>query len=127
MRPSRHQAQQIAVGADVVEAVIVNADVGDVRRHDVDGALGGRSPGTRLAGGVELQDGGAELEALRPFGPAAAGVLAADGEDGRTCVGRPVGFEGADLGGGEFEQAAHFRRQRAEAGSGLGVYHSPQF
>jgi hypothetical protein len=31
-----HEAEEIAVGADVVEAVVVDADVGDVRRHEVD-------------------------------------------------------------------------------------------
>ena len=32
--PFLHEAQQIAVGADVVEAVIVDARVGEVRRHE---------------------------------------------------------------------------------------------
>ena len=118
-----HQAEQVAVGADVVEAVIVNADVADVRRHHVDRSLAPDLQEFGVAGGIELQDGGAELEALRPLGPAAAGVLAADSEDGRT-VGRGPGlFDGADFGGGQFEHPADFRRERAQGGSGLGIYH----
>ena len=40
-----HQPQQIAVGADVVETVIVNAHVADVRRHQA--APSGVRPNSR--------------------------------------------------------------------------------
>ena len=34
-----HQAAQVAIGGEVVEAVVVDADVRDVRRHLRDGAV----------------------------------------------------------------------------------------
>ena len=75
--PFGHQAKQVAVGADIVEAVVVNAGVGEVRRHERDGSIAADFEELALAGGVELENGRAELEALRPLGPAAAGVLPA--------------------------------------------------
>ena len=83
-----HQPQQIAVRADVVEPVIVHADVGDVRRHDVDECASRPiSRNSLVAGGIELQDRRAELKALRPLGPAAAGVLAPTVNTGEPCAG----------------------------------------
>jgi hypothetical protein len=107
--------------------VVVNAGVAEVRRHDVDGAVAADLEEFGIARGIELQDGGAELEALGPLGPAAAGILAADGEDRRAVGGRPGLLDGTDFGGGESEQAAQFGPERAQGGSGLGIYHSPQF
>src|SRR5688500_12767467 len=75
-----HEAEKAAVGADVVEAVVVDAGMGDVRRHQLDGAAAARVERGGVAGGVELQNGGAELETLRPLRPAARGVAAVDGE-----------------------------------------------
>ncbi|MBA7588944.1 hypothetical protein ES708_31015 [subsurface metagenome] len=79
-----HEAAQVAVGADVVEAVVVDAEVGDVRRHGCDGVCAAQVQVARIAGGVELEDLGPELEALGPFGPAPGGVAALDSEDRRT-------------------------------------------
>ncbi len=28
-----HQAQQVAIGADIIESVVMDTDVADVRRH----------------------------------------------------------------------------------------------
>ena len=80
-----HQAQQVAVGADVVEAVIVHADVGEVRRHPLHACSACPiSRNSFVPGGVELEERRAVLEALRPLGPAARGPCAAHGEDGRA-------------------------------------------
>ena len=35
----QHQPPQVAIGADVIEAVVVNAYVAHVRRHEGDGAV----------------------------------------------------------------------------------------
>src|SRR5260370_22519242 len=93
-----HQAEQIAVGADVVEPVIVNAGVAEVRRHHVDGALAADLQEFRLARGIELEDGGPELKALGPLGPAAAGVLAAEREDRRAGGWPPAFLKRPDVG-----------------------------
>src|ERR1039458_9486068 len=58
--------------------------------------------------GIELENGGAELEALRPLGPALAGIPAADSENGRSVGGRPGFLDGADFGVGQSEHPAHF-------------------
>src|SRR3982750_4904723 len=62
----RHEPQEIAVRADVIEAMIVHADVADVRRHNCDCPLAADREELLVACGVELQNRGAELEALRP-------------------------------------------------------------
>ncbi len=53
-----------------------------------------------LAGRVELQDRGAELEALRPLGPATGLVATRDGEDGGAVRCIPGFVEFDDLRGG---------------------------
>ena len=63
-----------------------------------------------VAGGVEGEDRAAVLKPLRPLGPAAAGVLAFDGEDRRAAGRVPCLLDQADLLRGELE----------EAGEGLG-------
>jgi hypothetical protein len=96
-----HETQEVAVGADVVEAVVVDADVGDVGGHEVDGVAAGDVEEGFVAGEFELVGGGAELEALGPFGPAAGGVGALDGEDGGAEGGIPAVLEAVDFGAGE--------------------------
>ena len=91
------QTPEVAVGADVVEAVVVHADVRKVRRHPLERPGAPELQEAGIAGGVELQDRRAELEALRPLGPAAGHVLALDGEDGRAVLGQPATFEGVNL------------------------------
>jgi hypothetical protein len=58
-----------------------------VRGHALHGRVAPDLQEALVARGVELQDGGPELEALRPLRPAAARVFAADGEDGRSRAG----------------------------------------
>ena len=79
-----HQPQEVAVRADVVKPVIVNARVRQVRRHDRHRPLAANLQELALSGGVELEDGRAELKALRPLGPSPAGVPAAGSENGRA-------------------------------------------
>ena len=77
-----HEPQQGAVGADVVEAVVVHADVADVRGHEPLGLPPAEVQEAPLAGGVELQQGRADLEALGPLRPAPGRVPPVDGEHG---------------------------------------------
>src|SRR6185369_18067878 len=58
------QAPQRAVGADVVEPVIVDADVREVRRHPIQRPGAAEIEEFALAGRVELQQRRAELEPL---------------------------------------------------------------
>ena len=88
--------------------MIVDARMGEVRRHGGDRAGAAHLEEFGVAGGVELEDGGAELEALRPFGPAAAGVAAVYGADGRALRRVPGLGEREDLHGREIEQAVEF-------------------
>lgn len=91
------EAEEIAVGGDVVEAMVMDAGVGDVGGHELKGVGAADREELFVAGGIELEDGGAELEALGPFSPAAARVEAIDGEDGRAFLWGPGGFELEDL------------------------------
>ena len=114
------QPPQPAVGADVVETVVVDADVRQVRRHPLDGARPAQLQEFGVAGGVELQDGRAELKSLGPFGPAARLVAALDREHGRAGVGRPGCFERADLARRQLEHAIDLGQQ--VAGGEMAVY-----
>jgi hypothetical protein len=84
--------------------VIVDAHVRQVRRHAIDHAIARQLEELALAGGIELQHRGAELEPLRPFGPATGAVLALDGEHWRAVLGPPARLERSNLGGRPLEQ-----------------------
>ena len=50
-----------------------------------------------LTGGIELQNGRAELEVLRPLRPALGNVLAVPSEDGCSLPGAAVVLDGPNL------------------------------
>ena len=79
-----HQTQEIAVGADVVETVVVYADVADVGGHFSEGLLFGPFQNGLVACGFKLQNGRAKLKTLGPFCPASGGVLPGNGKNGRA-------------------------------------------
>ncbi len=106
-----HEAQQIAVGADVVEPVVVHPDVGQVRRHEVDGVAPADVEEGRVACHFILINRPAELEALRPFGPAARGVFALDGEDRRALLGIPAFLKPVDFLAGKREEPLDRREE----------------
>src|SRR5690606_15789605 len=87
----QHEAAEVSVGADVVEAVIVDAKMGDVRRHPLQRVPPARLEELRLAGGVELEDLRAILKALRPFRPAPGGIPSFHREYGGPECGVEVG------------------------------------
>jgi hypothetical protein len=95
---------QRAVGADVIEAVIVDADMGEMRGHPSEGPLASKVEELAVVGGVELQQRGPVLEAFRPLGPAAGGVAAVDREHGRAAAGGPGALDRGDLGCGQLEE-----------------------
>ena len=80
-----HQPPEIAVRADVVEAVVVDADVRQMRGHHGDGPLAAELQIPLVVRGVELQQHRAVLKALRPLGPAAGRVAAVDREHRRRA------------------------------------------
>ncbi|MDB6027473.1 MAG: hypothetical protein JWM68_3696 [Verrucomicrobiales bacterium] len=117
------EAQEIAVGADVIEAVVMHADVADVRGHLLDGGVATHGEELFLAGGIELENGGAELETLRPLRPAARGVFAGFGEDGGAGVGFPALVQGVDLAGGELEDFVGLREEFLGGERGIDLEH----
>ena len=104
---------EIAVGADVVEAVIVDADVGQVRRHAFDRPRAPQLEECGLAGRVELQQRRAELESLRPLGPPARAITAFDREYGRAVFRAPGIFDRTNLRGRQLEHPRDLRQQIA--------------
>ena len=99
------QSPQRTVGADVVEAVIVNARVREVRRHPRERALAAEIEKRRVARRIELQQRRAVLKSFRPLGPSARRVAPVDGEDGRAVPLAPRRFQRSDFSGGELEDA----------------------
>ena len=95
--PRTRQPPEIAVGADVVESVVVDADVREVGRHAVERPRPSQFQERALAGRVELHERGSELKALRPFRPAARAIAAVDREHGRAIRRVPGLLDRRDL------------------------------
>src|ERR1051325_1044943 len=84
-----HQAEQVAISGDVVEAMVGTADMRDVLGHVFDRGAPAQLEKRLVTGRVELQQGRADLEALGPLRPAPGGVAALDGEDWRAVRSPP--------------------------------------
>ena len=104
-----HQAQEISVGADVVEAVIVYADMGDVCRHHLDGFALADFEKRLVTSGVVVQEGRAVLKALGPFGPSLGRVAPLDRKDRRAVLRFPARFNVPNLRAGERPEALKIR------------------
>ena len=109
--PLAHQTQQIAVGGQVVEPVVVHADGRDLRGHPLHRFAPADLQETFVGRGVELQNGRAVLKSLRPLRPAARGVSAPHGEDRRPAPGLPRLLEAQDFLRRQLEQAVDFGNQ----------------
>ncbi len=109
--PLRHQAQQVAVGGDLIEAVVVDAEMGDVRRHVAPRAGHPQCEEALLAGRIELQDRRAEFEPLSPVRPAPRLIAAGDRVHRRP--GRPVeaGIDRQDLAARQLPHALDRRHE----------------
>ena len=94
------EAAEVSVGADIVEAVIVDPDVGDVGGHAAKRSLAADLEHRFVASGVVLEDGGAVDETFGPLGPAPGGVFAFDREDRGAVRLLPAFLEGEDFGSG---------------------------
>src|SRR5687767_128391 len=98
------QAPQVAVRADVVEAMIVHAHMREVWRHPRQRALLAKLEERIVTGRVELQQRGAVDETFRPLRPATSAVASVDGEH-RRAAGRPCLIERSDLHRRQLEHA----------------------
>src|SRR5262245_39961692 len=91
------QSPEIAVGADVVEPVIVDARMRQVQRHALERARSPELEELAAAGRVVLENRRSELEALRPLRPAPCAVASVNREN-RRAVGRiPPALDRVDL------------------------------
>ena len=77
-----NEAPQVAVCGDIVEAVIVDSDVGQVAVHIGDDVLPGNLEEGGLRGQIKTEQRIAVLKSLGPLRPTARRVLAVDGKDG---------------------------------------------
>ena len=105
------QAQEVAVGGNVVESVIVYSDVGNVRGHPLKRPVAAQLEKRFVARGVVLQQRRTVDEALRPFGPTARGVFAVPGKDGRGLAGFVILVDGKDLRSRRFPEPGDFLRE----------------
>jgi hypothetical protein len=114
---------QISVGADVVEAVIVDACMRQVRRHPLDRARAPKLQALPVAGGVELQQRGSELKPLRPFGPPARLIPPRHREDRSAVGGLPGALERLDFRGRKLEQPVDGGKQIGGAALPIDAQH----
>ena len=97
------ESAQVPVGADIVKAVIMDPDVGDVGGHAAERSLSADLEHRFIASGVVLENGGAVDEPFGPLGPAPGGVFAFNGEDRGAVRLLPTFLEGEDFRGGGLE------------------------
>src|SRR5690349_1207998 len=88
--------QQVSVGADVIEAMIVNADVREMGSHHAERSLTAKFEKTVIAGRIKLQERRAVLKSLRPLGPAFGCVASINREHGRRRTGWAALFNPLD-------------------------------
>ncbi len=117
-----HQAQQVAVGRDVVEPVVVHADVRDMRRHVPPRALAPDVEEPLVTRGIELKNCRAKLKALRPLRPATRGVFALHREDRRAVLGLPRLLDDEDFLRRKPEKAGDFREELLRGELGIDLY-----
>src|SRR5690606_17946796 len=76
-----HQPQQITVGAGIVEAVVMDAGMAYMGRHQFQGFCPSLLQKFFLSGGIKLQNGRTKLKTLGPFGPSTGSIFSAGGKD----------------------------------------------
>ena len=81
-----HQAAEVSIGRKVVETMVVDTDVRDMRGHAANGVVATAREAFLIARGIKMEDRYAVAEALGPFGPAARRVFSGNGEDGRSLA-----------------------------------------
>ena len=106
------KAQQIAVRADDIESVVVDAHVRDVARHVFEGIPPAVFQKPSVVRGIELQQRRSKHEPLCPLRPAARSVLSLHGEDRSPLLGIPRALQGTDLLPRKLEETFHFRFER---------------
>ena len=107
--PFVHQTQQIAVGAHVVESVIMHTHVADVRGHRADGSLASVLEHLRITVGVILDNRRTELKPLCPLGPAASRVLSLYRKNRRPIGRVPRRADSIDFLAGNGPKTVYFR------------------
>ncbi|SPE59382.1 hypothetical protein SBV1_3160016 [Verrucomicrobia bacterium] len=124
------QPQQVAIGADIVEPVVMHAKVAEVRGHPFHRGGSPTLEKGAVAGGIELQEARTVLEALGPFGPSARRVFPSHRKDRRTASRGPAGFQAIDFAGRKSKNLLHFRLKSFRGQLGINFEHwqlqSPQ-
>jgi hypothetical protein len=104
-----HQPAQISVGADVVESMVVNTEVADMRGHVVECPFAADVQKPFVSSGVELQDRRPKLKPLCPLGPTPRGIAPFNREYGCSTGGFPSLLQLPNLLTGEFEEFVKLR------------------
>src|SRR5947208_7994180 len=110
-----HQAPKVSVSRNVVEAMIVNAGVGNMSGHPSNRVVSANLQKALLACGIELQQGRAELESLCPISPTSRGVFSFSGKDWRCVLPFPIFFDVEDFRRGNIEEPLDFRPELLRA------------
>ena len=91
--PLAHQPPEISVSGNIIEPMIMDADVRNMWRHEFNSFRPANLEESLLARGVELEQSRAELESLRPFSPPPRGIFALRSEDRRSSARVPGFFD----------------------------------
>ena len=117
------QPPQGPVGADVVEAVIVHADVREVRRHPAEGARPSQLEERAIAGRIKLQERRAVDEAFASIRSTRARCIVPSTVKTGAPLDDPRAIERQDLRGRQFEHPVDCRKQIAGRARAVAANH----
>src|SRR5207249_2008667 len=121
--PFARKPRQIAVSADVIEPVIVDADVRNMRGHDSDRVAPAVLQEPVLARGIKFEQRRPELESLRPLRPSVRRIDPAHGEH-RSSVRRVPGLvDASDLSCRKLKEALELRSEAFGSEIRIGADH----
>ena len=107
------QTPEVSISADVVEPMVMHADVRKMRGHQAKRPIAADAEHFLITGGIILENRRTILESLGPLGPSPRGIFSLDGKDGRSVGILPAFFQGGYLGCGGFKNLV---RRRFECG-----------
>ena len=107
-----HQAAEVSIGREVVETMVVDADVRDMRGHAANGVIATAGEAFLIARGIKVKDRNAVAEAFGPFSPAACRVFSGNGKDGRSLAFIVFAVDRCDFRFGEREEAVEGAGER---------------
>lgn len=119
----QHEAPKRSICTDIIKSMIMNADMTDMRSHELPRPLTSPLQKRILSGGIKLQERGTELKPLCPFRPSLGGVTPLDREHQRSLFRTPGLVNGIQTSGTPFPHPVNRGEQVGILQSGIKLNH----